>query len=667
MTAMMITSALLMAAAVIFRKTLGKKLNGRLLMLMWAIVFIKLAVPVSIPSDFSVMNLFSGNSDNAEYFNISHSENKSVSDISRSENAADSNSEQNNSEISAKSINTFPAAEISPEAAGSPKQKIDLGKTAYSIYSVIAAVLAIFVLTAYIICSVRFSRFEDMKISEKYPGLRFKKSTLGTPAVFGIFRPIILIPEDTDITDSIALGHIILHEKTHIRHHDQLFNMLTLMICCLNWYDPLAWVCRTLYLKDTEKWCDETVINIIGSENRQSYAKTLLACAEDRSRPFMLISGFGESDIKTRIKAILEDKKLRRGASLTAVILIIIIAAVLGTGKSVKAEMTFSDFVPTLNGWDYTQKFSGNNGETAAVTLNLNNDYGEYKPPNYFHFTIGIDSEEYSISEPHAKMRMTGVKSFRVVPDGERNDNESSVTYNADFNKASNDIELAVTFDRSAEPTLTADISYKLKKGIFTVGNYSMRVFYNRDMIYGRNVKSGYAGNIASINNQLNDHGFLAEIKENGYEISSIDGSTDLTIYFDDFDDGAVISDDSGRELKLDIFNPYYSMIESVDVTNDGVNDLVITEHITGTGVIQNYWKIIDGKNLCEIPVDTEGIEHIIIDFVNSGVFADFAAGTVPTYSGFDFPEGTGEIGTNKDDIFSETDPHLTGNLFWDE
>ncbi len=658
MTAAILSSVIFMTAAIVLRKIFGKRLNGRLLMLMWALVFIKLAVPVNIPSAVSVMNLFEEKTENTA---VLETEGTII---------LPSNQPQN-IELPSEPVPEKPSE--NNYAPTAPKSKIDIKKITYSVYFTVSFFLEISVLGAYIICAIKFSKLDGISINEKFSekNIRFKKSSLDTPAVFGIFRPIILIPENTDMTDEETLEYIILHEKTHIHHCDQLFNLLTLLICCINWYDPLAWICRALYLKDVEKWCDESVIDTVGNENRKSYAAALLTCASKHSHPLVLISGFGESDIKVRIKAISENKRLRRGVSAVAATVIIIIAAVLGTGKSVNAEMIYSGFVPTVNGWDYTQKFSGNNGEAAAVTLNLSNNYGngDFNPDNYFRFTIGIDSDEYSISEPYAEMKISDVKSFRVLPDGEKNDNNSIITYNSDFDKKTNDIELAITFNNTPASVITADISYKLKKGIFTVGTYSMAVSYDL-----RTIEAGsFANRIRTINYYFANTGFEAKMTDKGYEISSTDGVTDMCIFFTDFDEGAIISDSSGRELKLEHFDPDYSRIFPVDVTNDGVTDLVITEYIRGTGVIDNYCRIIDGKNLCEAAVDDESIKQIITDFVNSSEFREYAAGNnAPVTINCSFydniiPQKPGIGDTAADEFFSGSDPHLSGQLFWDK
>lgn len=59
MKAVIITSTLLGIAAILIRKIFGNRVGIKPFIIMWAIVFIKFALPFELPSPLSVMNLFS--------------------------------------------------------------------------------------------------------------------------------------------------------------------------------------------------------------------------------------------------------------------------------------------------------------------------------------------------------------------------------------------------------------------------------------------------------------------------------------------------------------------------------------------------------------------------------------------------------------------------------
>ena len=66
MTSVIITSTLLGIAAIVIRRFFGSRTGIKPFIIMWAIVFLKFAVPVELPSHFSVMNLFAKPSSSVE-------------------------------------------------------------------------------------------------------------------------------------------------------------------------------------------------------------------------------------------------------------------------------------------------------------------------------------------------------------------------------------------------------------------------------------------------------------------------------------------------------------------------------------------------------------------------------------------------------------------------
>ena len=66
MLSVAVTSALLGIAAIVIRKLFGNRTGIKPFIIMWAVVFIKFAVPVEMPSHLSVMNLFARSASTVE-------------------------------------------------------------------------------------------------------------------------------------------------------------------------------------------------------------------------------------------------------------------------------------------------------------------------------------------------------------------------------------------------------------------------------------------------------------------------------------------------------------------------------------------------------------------------------------------------------------------------
>lgn len=131
------------------------------------------------------------------------------------------------------------------------------------------------------------------------------------PAVYGIFRPRILLPASWKGDTELAL----LHERTHIRSGDNLWRLLALAVTAVHWFNPFCWLFLRLFLTDLELSCDERVLARLGADRRKEYARVLL---ESRERAG-LVCAFGGAKISARIENILSFRRLTR-LSLTACI-----------------------------------------------------------------------------------------------------------------------------------------------------------------------------------------------------------------------------------------------------------------------------------------------------------------------------------------------------------
>ncbi len=126
-----------------------------------------------------------------------------------------------------------------------------------------------------------------------------------SPFVIGTCRPRILLPYGLSEPEKT---HILLHERTHIRHHDPLARLVSLFCVCLHWWNPLVWLAARKMEQDMEMFCDESALRHVGLQERKAYAKTLLLCASQKSN-FAIGPAFGESNTERRVENIMKKKK----------------------------------------------------------------------------------------------------------------------------------------------------------------------------------------------------------------------------------------------------------------------------------------------------------------------------------------------------------------------
>jgi bla regulator protein blaR1 len=134
------------------------------------------------------------------------------------------------------------------------------------------------------------------------------------PGVFGIFRPVLLLPEG--ITDRLAPAHldaILAHELCHVRRRDNLAAALHMAVEAIFWFHPLVWWVGARLVEERERACDEEVLRL-GSQP-EVYAESILkTCQFYLESPLVCMSGIAGSDLKKRITRIMTG----RGASISA-------------------------------------------------------------------------------------------------------------------------------------------------------------------------------------------------------------------------------------------------------------------------------------------------------------------------------------------------------------
>ena len=147
-----------------------------------------------------------------------------------------------------------------------------------------------------------------------------------SPFVIGFLKPKIYLPNNLGEQEQ---EYIILHEQDHIRRLDHVIKTLAFLALTIHWFNPLVWVAFVLACKDMEMSCDEAVIHKLGSDVRADYSASLLTLATGHR----IIAGtplaFGEGDTKGRIKNLAKWKK----PAIWVLVLTIIICLILVTDR----------------------------------------------------------------------------------------------------------------------------------------------------------------------------------------------------------------------------------------------------------------------------------------------------------------------------------------------
>lgn len=173
------------------------------------------------------------------------------------------------------------------------------------------------------------SQPEDDRVDRAHLGLRVglrrawqllvsRTSVPPAAMTWGIVRPIVLLPKESDGWPLERLEAVLLHELAHVRRFDCLSQLLSLLTCALYWFNPAVWLCARAMRAEAETAADDSVLRT--GVTPSTYAEELLRIAAGlgrRPQPLQSIgiSLMNESKIESRIKSILNPTVRRRGST----------------------------------------------------------------------------------------------------------------------------------------------------------------------------------------------------------------------------------------------------------------------------------------------------------------------------------------------------------------
>lgn len=193
--------------------------------------------------------------------------------------------------------------------------KTDALKGLFNVAGIIWCIVSLaLILSMAILYIITLREVKDAKLLF---GRVFESDRVTAPALYGVFRPRILVPPDMD---RATLDYVVMHETAHIRRGDNFFRCVALLVCCMHWFNPLIWLSLKLYLSDMELATDACVLKGLTEPDKKSYGLSLLAC----SKPInAFVAAFGGAKIKVRIENILSYRRLGVASSLAVAALVI--------------------------------------------------------------------------------------------------------------------------------------------------------------------------------------------------------------------------------------------------------------------------------------------------------------------------------------------------------
>lgn len=283
--------------AVLLLRLCLKKAPRWITCLLWGLVALRLVLPVSLESAFSLIP-----SEQTVPNDIATMETPSihtgVTVIDRPLN-----------EMLQTVVPTLPAADSVPSTppsgeAGGTKNDFSTLETVVTagswIWLVGVASMALYGLFS--IWQVRRRVLDAVYLKENI----WQSDRIATPFILGIFRPRIYLPyrlgENT-------IEQVLFHERAHLRRRDHWIKPFSFFLLAVYWFNPLLWVAYILLCRDIEVACDQRVLRQLPPHEHKQYAFALLECGVQRRTIAACPLAFGEVGVKQRIKNVLHYRK----------------------------------------------------------------------------------------------------------------------------------------------------------------------------------------------------------------------------------------------------------------------------------------------------------------------------------------------------------------------
>lgn len=255
-------SASYLIAVIIILRLILRKAPRSVFCFMWALAGLRLAVPFSFESIFSLIP-------------------------------------KTQSKTAIQSIATVQADRVITNSAIQP-ESIGIFEIGFYIWIAGFLVMLIYMLTSYLLLK------RQVRESAKLRDNIWICDQLKSPFVVGIIRPRIYIPSAMNEKD---IEYVLAHESSHLKRLDNIWKPLGFVLLSIYWFNPLCWIAYWLFTKDIELACDERVIKDYNISDKKAYSTTLLEYSIGGHIASACPLAFGGSDIKQRIKRIVSYKK----------------------------------------------------------------------------------------------------------------------------------------------------------------------------------------------------------------------------------------------------------------------------------------------------------------------------------------------------------------------
>ena len=304
-------AGLIALAVMAVRLVLRKKASRRALCMLWALVALRLLLPVSLTVESPV----SLQAEEAPVSRVYHAMQEARTSVP--EEAAPAPAESSGTA----------AAVVPAEPAAEPVTLRTFARWLPWIWVIGMGCMAAYMLLSFIWMRLTLRRAEHIQDNV------YRCTQWSTPFVLGTIAPCIYVPESVSEED---LPQVLAHERCHIRRWDHVVKPFAFLLLAVNWFNPVLWAAYALLGRDMENACDEMALKNADAAQRAAYSRALVSCAAQPKMAAVCPLAFGEVAVKERVKNVLGYKKPAIWAAVILAAAAVVIGVCLLTKPSYK-------------------------------------------------------------------------------------------------------------------------------------------------------------------------------------------------------------------------------------------------------------------------------------------------------------------------------------------
>ncbi|MGK8430107.1 M56 family metallopeptidase [Bacillus cereus] len=310
------------------------KLTPRWQYMLWIVLMIRLLLPWSPDSSYSIYSLLSYSSSVSEVI---------PKNMPATENIVNIESDR---KVELESNSKMVTKTSEPEVKVSSEKQTTFSLYKLALYVWLAGVIILAAITfltnrrlySYIkkqpditdeqVTTV-FNRCKQSMKMKKAVSLRLA-GKIASPTVFSFFRPkVLLSKKHMKVLNEQQLQYVFYHELAHIKRNDVAVNWIMYSLIILNWFNPILWYAYFCMREDQELACDAYALTFIDKEEQIAYGHTIITLLEHYSYQVPSLANLSRNKrtLKRRIIMIKKFQKKSYRLSLLGVIVIVAIAS----------------------------------------------------------------------------------------------------------------------------------------------------------------------------------------------------------------------------------------------------------------------------------------------------------------------------------------------------